>query len=1000
MRPLYLRLSAFGPFAQELEIDFTAFDQEGFYLISGDTGSGKTSIFDAISFALYGEAAGSLREYKSLRSQFAPPDLKTLVFFRFDFQGDSYEIERAPSYSRPKLRGDGFTTQQGYMCARKLPDENFREVSIRWTEELLGLSARQFKHIVMLAQGEFQRILLADSKERAELLRKLLDLDYPEAFSAALLHKKEEVRSAYERNKESVRRSYNSLRLLVDRGINLDCMGKTLEEVFCDSKDFYRLLCCDKHRLDNKRRQQDEHCQRLQADISEYEARLARLSKLKKELQSLYEFLQEFNVHQLEIAECQKHYQEQEERYRIESPEHLQALQQLQARKELLAKSLELAESFHREKGHLQQLQEQYSKERLSEQELQTEQHELEKCLKTYAGNESRQQLCEQKHQHARQMKRGYEMMSLQIEKLDDLSQKIQACELRLDDAQLTSRELDELYLRLQQHFLLEQAYYLAQDLQEGKACPVCGSHSHPRPAQKQGSYDELQSYLCLLSESVQHLLQEHRLEFLAQDGLEMYRQSLESLQNVVQQAAAVYKECAAKLEDMRREQLQLQAEISLVYAQYSGKEPDPTASHSELLQEFSLELSAALQESQEAEQEFLKAKKEVEDCSNRLEQLKCKQTSLQESLKECESKQNILKISLAKKEQSFCERGLDHTTSIEELRLESQKCQDEFEVRNRNLQQLQARLEKAREELRRRQLDQSKRAGSREQQLADMLAEYRYLAQLDSKLSYAAELGSTQSLDEGSVYILHSYEALAEELELFYKQHEEYQVQLSLQKKQAEQDFQNVLVAALQVAEISGSLDELTTELIRQYEDCNNLEQLDQVARGQVKGAEKIDFERYIMGFYFDRIVAEANAHLASMTLGRYELRRMNQDNKAKSSGLDLQVKDQYTGLFRSVKTLSGGELFKASLSLALGMSDYLLTQSSGSHMESLFIDEGFGSLDPDSLDQALNLLTDIARSERVVALISHVKELKERIPQGLELHSTPHGSYVQVTV
>lgn len=998
MRPLLLNISAFGPFPDRISLDFTQFDAEGFYLISGDTGSGKTSIFDAISFALYGEAAGSLREAKTLRSQFARPETKSYVQLRFEFQGASYEIERGLSYERPKLRGEGFTTQQGYVCARKLPDEEFCEVSSSWAEELLGLDAHQFKHIVMLAQGEFQHILLADSKDRAELLRKLLDLNYLDEFSALLKQKKEAAQRSYEEQKLRARQVYDDVQSLAQQGISFSSEYMTFEECLLDIQGFYELIVHNKDQVKSLSVQEDTHLRSQMEALRTSEELLLRCSELEDELVQLYRSLQEFLVTQDRLSELQTEYTEQSALYNSEEPELTGRIKELQEREKNLSESLQLIELYAADKQHYATLLEQRRGDLQKFESLQERLRCLVEQQEDYAAYEQRQARLDLERERYEQRLKSYKKAHFLAQEYCKLEAQLKQDNRQLVLMEMRRNEFQQLYQQASLQFLSHQAHYLAKDLQKGSPCPVCGSKEHPQPAKEDVGVGGLLSSMETLSQESNMLLEEKNLLTQLPHDIAGYRKFLDELNGLVQSADKAYRSAEQDCELRRYKLADIGGELCVLHTEYleGMLNAGPLYIPYEFVNSWHTELSSWAADLQKEQEVIAELRKNFECCTEEISTITVQIERLQKLDEEVKAKLEALQIALAKKEQALTDRSVGQQRSSEELKAAQKTCLKEIQELSYELQSKKQNLEALHSELMQLKLRQSKHLGSLEEKVPAAVQAYLNLA-----------VERPEFLRLSSYFSGREYSALHQ---LIFERKEEliFELQAAQSYEQGKLEelklkYDSIKKRHMQLSSLSMRLDELCVKLARSCEEFppissryHNLELLDQVARGQLKGAEKIDFERYIMGFYFDSIIVEANRHLALMSLGRYELQRMKPNNKARNTGLDLQVLDNYTGLFRSVKSLSGGELFKASLSLALGMSDYLLAQSGGNHMESLFIDEGFGSLDPESLDQAVKLLMDIAQSERVVAIISHVKELKECISQGVELHSTHHGSYL----
>lgn len=901
MRPLKLTLSAFGPYAGETAVDFESLGESGLYLITGDTGAGKTSLFDAVTFALYGEASGSSRDASMLRSQYAAPETPTWVELSFSHAGKCYTVRRNPEYERPARRGGGFTKQTAD-AALLLPDGRTVTRSKDVTQEiqtLLGLDRNQFSQVAMIAQGDFLKLLLADTKDRQAIFRDLFHTGAYRIFQDRL---KEEAAAAdrvcrdlrqgiaqylngivpaagdsdaaeLQKAAEGKLPMEEALSLLDKRNTRdeerLGEIGNALSELDRRIAENHAYLSraeelekAETERLaaENTLQQEAVRRDRLEQSLREAEGRLPEAEKLGNEAAALEAQLPEYDAReQLRLTrqkarlrlDAEKAAQEEDGRKRESLSAELEALRALQkgiagagAQKEALLRDKERTESRGKQ---------------------------LAAFLQTETG-------------------------------LREAERKLARAQDAYRRAQAESDTETARYEAMNRAFLSEQAGVLARTLEEGLPCPVCGSREHPAPArasQTAPSEDELKRQ---------------------KQTADRARQAAETASRTAQ---ALRGQAEAILQEQQKRAAELWEELP------AGDFCEAAERERAALRQHHAELVSAVA----AEEEKLRRKAELDaDIPKKEAEEKRLQNSLLTSHE-----------TLARLEAEIAQADLSLRQADEKLTHSSRR---EAETACRMMRQAQQKIresaQKAREDL-----------TSCQTACAGLEGRIRQLREQAAK---------AEALDK---------EALLKERE-----------QLTLDKRQTDERHQTVLLrlnlnrtALRGIREKSGALEEAEKRLAW-------LRALSNTANGAVSGKEKIMLETYVQMTFFDRILARANTRLMVMTGGQYELRRRPEaENNRAQSGLELNVIDHYNGTERSVKTLSGGESFKASLSLALGLSDEIQSSAGGIRLDTMFVDEGFGSLDEESLAQAIRALSALTESSRLVGIISHVSELKEKI-------------------
>ena len=900
MRPLKLKISAFGPYAGTVELDFETLGQSGLYLITGDTGAGKTTIFDAIAFALFGEASGGNREPAMLRSKYADPKTPTEVTLTFAYGGQIYTVTRNPEYSRPKERGEGFTTRKADGCftypdgrvVTKLKDVN---TAVR---EVIGLNREQFSQVAMIAQGDFLKLLLADTKERQKIFRDIFHTGLYVTLQEKLRDQANNLKYRWEDANLSIRQYIEGITCHEDSPLAPEL----------DRAKAGQLPMGDVFSLLEKLTGEDAGtAEKLQAALTETEkqreAAITRLTqakgyaKTKAEL-TLSEGMESDSRGNLErmrlaLEEEQARESDREQLRKAITELELQMpdydmLEQLRSRcaateKELSGVNASIA-GLCRETELLSRELEGNKQARLSLEDVAARQ---ENCR-------SRIRELTEKSGRLTSLISDLEDVSLQRKKLEEA----QGAYLQKQD---NAARLQQTYEQLNRAFLDEQAGILAASLEAGKPCPVCGSLNHPSPA---GVSAEAPTESAVKQA-------EAKARKARQEAENASRLAGEQMGKVTAAEAAARENLRVLLGDVPMEQGRTaaeaaSAELTLQLAETRSRMAalDKDAARKKVLdtkipkQESELAAKTEQLSGQKARQAGLTADRENQ--AKRMEELRSGLNFDSRSRAEAERK-NL-------------------TAQLDRMQRQLKAAEEKFAACRQELAGLTAKNE----ELRR--------------QLQDM-------PHVDGPKAEAEKL----ALDARKEELLRDQRTV----------HARLTANETIHRK------------------LSGKSRELT-ELEARW---TWMKALSNTANGQIPGKEKIMLETYIQTTFFDRIVARANVRLMKMTGGQYDLkRRKSADSMRVQTGLELDVIDHYNGTERSVKTLSGGESFKASLALALGLSDEV-QMSTGIRLDTLFVDEGFGSLDPESLDQAYRALADLTEGNRLVGIISHVAELKEKI-------------------
>ncbi|MBQ9661941.1 MAG: SMC family ATPase [Oscillospiraceae bacterium] len=901
MRPILLTISAFGPYASRTEVDFEKLGESGLYLITGDTGAGKTTIFDAITYALFGEASGSSRDASMLRSKYADPETPTEVELVFACAGKRYTVRRNPDYERPARRGGGMT-RQAADAELRYPDgrvvTRVRDVN-NAVKEILGIDRNQFSQIAMIAQGDFLRLLLADTRDRQEIFRELFHTGTYQTFQDRV--KDETVKLA--RECDELRRSIDQYL----RGTMADEDDPGAQEL-ARAKEGKLPIAEALTLLDGMLARDRAALDLTGAELSELDRRLGlvnaglgkaeELERTRTALMKTEEELQRKSAELLSLEEALKlarDRQPEAERLGAETAKLEAILPDYDARDKARTDQRSAALQLQAEEKAQTQ-----GRATLDTQAKQLEQDRAEQKTLETAGVQREALLREQDVIEAR----GKQISQLvkAADDCDELEKKLGKAQLDYLTAQEQLDRAQNRYDSLNRAFLSEQAGVLAQTLRDGVPCPVCGAVEHPDPAG--------------LSEDAP-----------TEEQLKQAEKTARQCREAAESASGKAQSLRGQKEVQERELLHRAREL-WQNAERETMRATAEAERDRLRKEY-----AKLKSSIAAEEQNIQRKEELDKQIPKAEQ---ESRRLQEQLQAGRERMAALETRKKQLDSLLDEysRRLPYATKQEALN------------RRAALREEQGKIREA--------LDRAEDAQKKER------SEY---AALEGRAAQMKEqLASAEAVDKA---------ALQEEFR-----------QISVQKEDATRRNAELLLRLNANRSAVSGIRERGSELDGEEKRLTWMRALSNTANGNISGKEKIMLETYVQMTYFDRIIARANTRLMVMSGGQYELtRRTVAENNRSQSGLELNVIDHYNGTERSVKTLSGGESFKASLSLALGLSDEIQSSAGGIRLDTMFVDEGFGSLDEESLQQAIRALSSLTESNRLVGIISHVSELKERI-------------------
>ena len=910
MRPIRIEISAFGPYAKRQVIDMTTLGESGLYLITGDTGAGKTTIFDAIVFALYGTASSDRRSGEMLRSRYAEPEEPTEVKLLFQCRNKEYEIQRNPAYQRPKLRGEGMT-KEAASVELKLPDGTIlsknQEVDGK-IHEILGMNRDQFMQIAMIAQGDFLKLLLAKTEERRKIFSSIFRTGRYAKLEERLKEEARLQRSAYDELKQKIQ--FEQDRAYLPENISPEEMttAQYLEAVanYRDAMD--QELAEGEKRQDvlseeleslAVRIQQAEKLERQKEKLLQTEEALQRQQKEKAEAEERLESAQKV-IPQAEEQEAQIHVE------RNQMPEY-DLLQ------EILQNVTQTKRCLDENNRNLIILREQ------KEQKNQTLQEGKEQIQSLETQIEATSQLTETKA-NLEKKKTDYAELSDMLTAFDTAEKEWTKAADIYRQARQKESEASENYRGMQKAFLDNQAGILAETLEENQPCPVCGSLSHPKPAE---TLDQAPS-----KEQVEA-------------AQEIWEEAKEELDRTAQQAAALKGSMESGREQMQRK----------VDVLHLTGEPDQIRKNLEEIQE---NIQTQLEACTEALADALAAADEKK--------------LLNENLAKAEEEKNQLE------------------SQIHELELANASQQESVERDTRRAMELQSQLNYAnREEALKAIQALEKEAKQIRKNLQDSREALENILRRISESEGVIQELKNQLADENET---------AEILELREAQKEKREEQEILRKRI--KDCNLIRETNDSVLQKIGTLEKSLDEAEKKYTLIQNLAE---TANGNLSGKQRIQLETYVQQQLFDRILYRANLRFRVMSGGQYDLMRRKDYQLNQQSGLDIDVVDHYNGTTRSVSTLSGGESFMASLSLALGLSDEIQESAGGVQLDAMFVDEGFGSLDEETLELAMKAMQNLAEEGgRIVGIISHVSELQTRIERQIQVRKEKSGGSTAV--
>ncbi len=950
MRPLKLTMSAFGPYAGKTELDLAALGTGGLYLITGETGAGKTTIFDAISYALYDAPSGGDRSREMLRSKYAREDTKTYVELEFLCKGKHYAIRRSPAYLRKKVRGEGMTRQDAAV-ELILPDGRAPMTKNREVEEeirkIIGVDRGQFARIAMIAQGDFRQVLMASTDERRAIFRDLFGTAPYEKVQRRLSADANDLRRSLHDELRGAEQYYSEIYCAAESVHSAETErareGKLTSEEVDDLLD--RLLSEDAQedgKLGEERRKAEEKLRAV-------ESALKTASELREKKQNLIRKEAEYakasvSAEQAEAA-CTKASEEERQGRRL--GERAALIRNGIGRYEELDRLREKLENVSSETREKEQVLIRKKSSR-AEAAKTLESLKVENAALKDTGISLEQKLNGQKELQ-REMEELQQLLK-QFREHDDLAAKYRDTQNEYRACRKKNLNAEDAYQKANRAYLDEQAGILAETLKEGVPCPVCGAVEHPKPARKSdGAPDK---------EMLEHLRRE----------LTRSQEELESASGRAGEIGGTLSEMKKKLMDRfrnyfgspdLRENRPEPEQMSFWYSETEGTEQEQIR----IGEPENLESRDSEQLKDQVDSRLRQTMKKLSRLEEEIEREK------KRSRRKTEIERRIpeIEMEIADRDQEIADESawLASASAQKEAlssRIDSLQKQLEFPGKKDAEQEIDrlekecARLEKAKQDT----------DAAREQAQG-------YLRRLEGEIGTLKEQIREMPVSDEQTALSSINEA-----------QKEIHARVSGNRRVRERLCENkeTLKQTEEELEVVGALAD--------------------TASGTLSGRPKLMLETYVQSAYFDRIIGRANVRFLRMTRGQYELRRRTEaDQNRSQSGLELDVLDHYNNSLRDVRTLSGGESFMASLSLALGLSDEIQASAGGIRLDSMYVDEGFGTLDDEALTQALDALASLAESDRLVGIISHVEGLAERIDRQIVIHkSRQDGSSAELVV
>ena len=1019
MRPLKLEISAFGPFSDAVNIDFEQF-HNGLFLISGETGAGKTTIFDAISFALYGEASGENRSSSMLRSDFAKEGAETYVKLVFRHGDTVYTIRRSPRYERKSKRGDGFVIQspEAELTSDKGMNINAHTEATRKVEEILGINHNQFKQIFMIAQNEFLKLLIAEPKDRNVIFRKIFNTDLYNSIQENIKRKYLLIKRDYEKLQESILQIQDTLTVEnnylgdvynIDKYLlsNRKTIAVLQEEIAENNKTVSKL---DEELLQASK--DKAMAEMINRQLKQLEECMIKQQALQAEKTSIEELaaINDITIYIRDnISPLLKRIEENRKQVKILDDEILQtnSLESAnQTRLSELETELNSVSELEKNKESLQNENTLIEKSMSRYQQLRTASDEIQIISKNLEAEENKQAIIgsalTESGERIKKLNAIIESNKDIDNQINEIRNRIEKLKIQNDDLTLLIVTISTKNAKEQEHEEAKQmmlkmrseadtaldaykrarntydnqiAGILARDLKDGLPCPVCGSTDHPDPAELTDSS---------ISEA-----------------------SLNGLKDTADNISSNYHEQVLKTGKLKTESDSITAKIKELTVRAGIAEGTAEA----VLKENSKQLEsldAELTESQKTKSLYLRSSSELSELNKTIDGQKTELHNIESRIQEYRI--NLENLNRHKKEmmeelefgsaEEATKKSNENSSRIQDINKRIKTINENY---NNAMKLKESYSSTLREKLRYKdsyksnneKLDEQVGKLCKEKDITDIS-----LYDISTISSNDRQINDYRQRVTENITLIQNLQENTSGKEL---------TDIALIQEMIDQKTKLKMITESRNIDVNSKFSQLknTTTLVEQkYRELQetekryqNMKPLYDTANASLSGQQRLTFELYVQSVYFDYVLNEANLRLSKMTNNRYLLMRMKEASNLRSlSGLEIEVMDNWTNHSRSVKSLSGGESFKASLSLALGLSDVIQQLSGGIVVEAMFIDEGFGTLDSESLTSAIELLQSLHQENKILGIISHVSELQNQIDQQIIVKKDQLGSSVTI--
>lgn len=1026
MLPKKIIMENFGPFVHE-EVDFDELTEAPLFLISGKTGAGKTTIFDAITFALYGDASGGVRSSNEIRSSFAEPTEETRVQFIFEHQGRKYSIERWPKQTLAKKNGKSETTKNQKVQLSIFNDKGQEAEAYTKVDavneviyQILNLQKDQFRQIVMLPQGEFRTFLNANSTEKETVLRSLFGTSFYRQFTENLKLQKCELEKSVSEMTTRIDQLFQQV--VAEKGVTYgESLNLAREYLLLEEQELLKSQTelAEKQAKQKALQQQLQRAQELSESFKQEQQTRRELLKIEEQLpeqeekkqqlvrgrelekiRPTYDRIQELVKQQIQqtdeatenqqrAAELEQQYsecQKQTTDFEQQSAEWQTKEQQLQSlnallplvkqKEQLMKQKTELTDKQAKQQEHLTEIIQQIKVHEEKIKLLETKQN-TEKMWQDRRYEELQfQQTVTHLQQSAKDIFDQQEEEEDQQIKLAQLVEKASRT-----SNQLTSEVAD--YKKLKSQWASAEIARLSMDLLPGEPCPVCGSKEHPNPAQHAELTTDNLGQLQVALETQETRIKQ--LELIREQAEAQYEVGIKTFDQLQEDRSAAQKAQEEQINTLQATfadyyQLEVEADLSelVIFLRERQKETDERLAEINESKQTLLDLKAEIDNNQAKK---LESETSLNVVKGELQTLEGRLSSIEEQTKEWQLPTLEAHIvELQGKIDEYHTHLQAHQALVKELEQQHIRLQENHKLLAKQQQETGENLEKFQTSLQQQLVDANLAIEqlasapidllSLEQEITDFDQQLLLLKDRQSRLAEVIKDQEKPELDELQTLVT-SCEA---EVTQFQQQHYAKESQLQQQRTLIE------------------TIEDLQAQSKEQLDELSQMMQLYQTMNGD--NPQKISLERYVLQWYLAEVLQCANQQLNQLTKGRYRFELKQETGRSKgNTGLEINVYDDNAGATRSSHTLSGGESFIAALSLALGLAEVIQSQAGGVAIEALFIDEGFGSLDEEALEMAMEALESIENAGRMIGIISHVRELKERIPQQIIVETSGTG-------